>query len=109
MPGPAPRPPASLPHNEGCRCPSRSVPLPTASAMLAKITAAPCRWLRGSASATLAAIERHEEAYTVFQMAPEGDASVWAASEYDAALDALLATPCATRFDASPCSVTCGS
>lgn len=48
----------------------------------------------------LAAIERHEDAYAVFQVAPEGEASSQAAREYDAALDALLATPCTTRFGA---------
>ncbi|ACK86464.1 hypothetical protein [Methylorubrum extorquens] len=45
----------------------------------------------------LAAIDRHAEAWSVFQVAPEGQASVDADAEAFDALHALLATPCATR------------
>lgn len=45
----------------------------------------------------LAAIERHEEAYAVFQVAPEGRPSEVAEEAMSEALTALLATPCATR------------
>jgi hypothetical protein len=48
----------------------------------------------------LAAIERHEEAWAVFQVAPDGEASLRADAENDAALADLLATPCATQFGA---------
>lgn len=48
----------------------------------------------------LAAIERHEDAYTVFQVAPAGEPSIQAEGVYEAALVALLVTPCATRFGA---------
>ena len=44
-----------------------------------------------------AAIDRHSEAWSVFQVAPEGDASIAADAETFDALHALLATPCATR------------
>ena len=50
------------------------------------------------ADPVLAAIERHEEAWSVFQVAPEGEASERAETDVGDALDALLATPCATRF-----------
>jgi len=46
----------------------------------------------------LAAIDRHDEAWAVFQVAPEGAASEGAETAMDAALDALLASSCATRF-----------
>ena len=49
------------------------------------------------ADPVLAAIERHEEAWSVFQVAPEGEASERADAETFDALHALLATPCATR------------
>ncbi|TXM66964.1 hypothetical protein FV226_22600 [Methylobacterium sp. WL12] len=45
----------------------------------------------------LAAIERHSEAWSVFQVAPEGEASDAADDETHDSLNALLATPCATR------------
>ncbi|MBA9069914.1 hypothetical protein FHR71_003675 [Methylobacterium sp. RAS18] len=45
----------------------------------------------------LAAIERHSEAWSIFQVAPEGDASIAADAETFDALNDLLATPCATR------------
>lgn len=45
----------------------------------------------------LAAIDRHSEAWSVFQVAPEGNASIAADAETFDALHALLATPCATR------------
>lgn len=44
-----------------------------------------------------AAIDRHSEAWSVFQAAPEGDASIAADAETFDALHALLSTPCATR------------
>ena len=44
-----------------------------------------------------AAIDRHSEAWSVFQVAPEGDASIAADAETFDALHALLATSCATR------------
>ncbi|KAB7782890.1 hypothetical protein [Methylorubrum populi] len=44
-----------------------------------------------------AAIDRHSEAWSVFQVAPEGKASVDADAETFDALHDLLATPCATR------------
>ncbi|MCJ2108122.1 hypothetical protein MKK70_22650 [Methylobacterium sp. E-041] len=45
----------------------------------------------------LAAIERHSEAWSVFQVAPNGEAAMRAEDDADAALTALLGTPCATR------------
>ncbi|WP_342150406.1 hypothetical protein [Methylorubrum sp. SB2] len=45
----------------------------------------------------LAAIERHEEAYAVLQVAPDGEASEAADAVTFDALHAMLATPCATR------------
>ena len=45
----------------------------------------------------LAAIDRHAEAWSVFQVAPEGAASIDADAETFDALHALLSTPCATR------------
>lgn len=45
----------------------------------------------------LAAIDRHAEAWSVFQVAPEGAASIDADAETFDALNDLLATPCATR------------
>lgn len=45
----------------------------------------------------LAAIERHSEAWSAFQIAPQGKAGEAAEIEADDALHALLATPCATR------------
>lgn len=44
-----------------------------------------------------AAIDRHSEAWSVFQVASEGDASIAADAETFDALHDLLATPCATR------------
>lgn len=44
-----------------------------------------------------AAIDRHSEAWSVFQVASEGKASVDADAETFDALHDLLATPCATR------------
>lgn len=44
-----------------------------------------------------AAIDRHSEAWSVYQVAPEGQASIDADAETFDALHALLATPCATR------------
>lgn len=52
------------------------------------------------ADPVLAAIERHAEAWSVFQAAPEGEASERADDETFAALDALLGTACATRAGA---------
>lgn len=49
------------------------------------------------ADPVLAAIERHSEAWAVFQIAPDGEASEAADAETFDALHALLATPCATR------------
>lgn len=46
----------------------------------------------------LAAIDRHNEAWSVFQVAPEGEASEVANLETYDALTALLTTPCGTRF-----------
>lgn len=45
----------------------------------------------------LAAIERHSEAWQVFQVAPEGEPSLQAEDEADASLYSLLGTACATR------------
>ena len=45
-----------------------------------------------------AAIERHRAAYDAFQIAPEGEAALIASDDYDAATQALVSTPCATRF-----------
>ncbi|MCJ2042908.1 hypothetical protein MKK55_28760 [Methylobacterium sp. J-059] len=45
----------------------------------------------------LAAIERHSEAWSVFQVAPNGETAMRAEDDADAALMALLGTPCATR------------
>lgn len=47
-----------------------------------------------------AAIQRHRAAYDAFQVAPEGEASMHASDDYDAATDAVATTPCATRFGA---------
>lgn len=47
-----------------------------------------------------AAITRHSTAYHAYQVAPEGAASVFASDDYDAATDALVTTPCASRFGA---------
>ena len=47
-----------------------------------------------------AVILRHRTAYDAYQVAPEGAASIEANDEYDAASDALVATPCASRFGA---------
>ena len=47
-----------------------------------------------------AAIQRHRTAYDAYQVAPEGEASVVANDDYDAATDALVATACASRFGA---------
>lgn len=44
-----------------------------------------------------AAIDRHSEAWSVFQVAPEGQASIAADAETFDALHVLLSTPCATR------------
>jgi hypothetical protein len=46
----------------------------------------------------LAVIDRHNEAWSVFQVAPEGEASEVASLETYDALTALLTTPCGTRF-----------
>lgn len=46
----------------------------------------------------LAAIDRHDEAWAVFQVAPEGAAAAEAETAMSAALDALLGSSCATRF-----------
>jgi hypothetical protein len=46
----------------------------------------------------LAVIDRHSEAWSVFQAAPEGEASEIANLETFDALTALLTTSCATRF-----------
>ena len=46
----------------------------------------------------LAVIDRHNEAWSVFQVAPEGEASEVASLETYDALTALLTTACATRF-----------
>lgn len=48
----------------------------------------------------LAAIQRHRAAFDAFQVAPEGKPSLIANDEYDAATEALVATPSATRFGA---------
>ncbi|MCJ2042947.1 hypothetical protein MKK55_28955 [Methylobacterium sp. J-059] len=45
----------------------------------------------------LAAIDRHSEAWSVFQVAPNGETAMRAEDDADAALMALLGTPCATR------------
>ena len=45
----------------------------------------------------LVAIDRHAEAWSVFQAAPDGEAAIQAEDEADAALGALLGTPCGTR------------
>lgn len=46
----------------------------------------------------LAVIDRHNEAWSVFQVAPEGEASEAASLETYDASTALLTTPCGTRF-----------
>ncbi len=46
------------------------------------------------------AIARHRAAYDAYQVALEGAPSIEANDEYDAASDALVSTPCATRFGA---------
>ncbi|MCJ2112838.1 hypothetical protein MKK64_16765 [Methylobacterium sp. E-025] len=46
------------------------------------------------------AIERHRAAYDAYQVAPEGEASMVANDDYDAATDTLVTTPCASRFGA---------
>lgn len=48
----------------------------------------------------LVAIQRHRAAFDAFQVAPEGTASLIVNDEYDAATEALIAMPCATRFGA---------
>lgn len=48
----------------------------------------------------LAAIAHHRQAWDTFQVAPEGDASLNACCEMADALDAVLATPCATLLGA---------
>lgn len=48
----------------------------------------------------LAAIAHHRQAWDTFQVAPEGDESVNACCEMHEALDAVLATPCATLLGA---------
>jgi hypothetical protein len=48
----------------------------------------------------LAAIDAHEEAWSVFQVAPDGEPSLRAEEAHDAARGALLGTACATRFGA---------
>lgn len=48
----------------------------------------------------LSAVQRHRAAFDAFQVAPEGAASLIANDEYDAATEALVAMPCATRFGA---------
>lgn len=52
------------------------------------------------ADPVLAAIERHSEAWSVFQVAPDGEPSERANDEMDAALTALLGTACVTRAGA---------
>lgn len=47
-----------------------------------------------------AAIARHRAAYDAYQVAPEGEQSLWASDDYDAASDALVTTACTTRFGA---------
>ncbi|TXM88194.1 hypothetical protein FV222_28150 [Methylobacterium sp. WL103] len=47
-----------------------------------------------------AAIQRHRTAYDAYQVASEGEASMIANDDYDAATDALVTTPCASRFGA---------
>lgn len=47
-----------------------------------------------------AAIVRHRSAYDAYQTAPEGQASVIANDEYEAATEALIVTSCASRFGA---------
>ena len=47
-----------------------------------------------------AAILRHRTAYDAYQVAPEGEASMIASDDYDAATDALTVTPCTSRFGA---------
>ena len=47
-----------------------------------------------------AAIQRHRAAYDAYQVAPEGKTSVIASDDYDAATEALVTTPCASRFGA---------
>lgn len=49
------------------------------------------------ADPVLAAIERHSEAWAVFQAAPGGEPALRAEDDSDAALMALLGTACATR------------
>ncbi|GJD73858.1 hypothetical protein [Methylobacterium goesingense] len=46
----------------------------------------------------LAVIDRHQDAWSVFQVAPEGEASEAASLETCDALTALLGASCATRF-----------
>lgn len=46
----------------------------------------------------LAVIDRHNEAWSVYQVAPEGEASEVAKREAFDALSALLTTACGTRF-----------
>lgn len=48
----------------------------------------------------LAAVQRHCAAYDAYQVAPEGNPSLVANDEYDAATEALVSTPCGTRFGA---------
>ena len=56
--------------------------------------------LSSTADPIHAAIERHRTAYGAYQIAPEGEASVIANDDYDAATDALVTTPCSSRFGA---------
>ena len=56
--------------------------------------------LSSTADPIHAAIERHRAAYDAYQVAPEGEASMIANDDYDAATDALVTTPCASRFGA---------
>ncbi|MCJ2042424.1 hypothetical protein MKK55_26250 [Methylobacterium sp. J-059] len=45
----------------------------------------------------LTAVDRHSEAWSVFQAAPDGEGAIRAEDDADSALMALLGTPCATR------------
>lgn len=47
-----------------------------------------------------AAIARHRAAYDAFQIAPEGEATMLANDDHDAATDAIATMPCASRFGA---------
>ncbi|MCJ2114489.1 hypothetical protein MKK64_25320 [Methylobacterium sp. E-025] len=56
------------------------------------------RTLDPAANPIHGAIARHRIVYDAFQVAPEGEASVIANDDYEAATDALGTTPCGSRF-----------